>query len=119
VELHKRDLEPLSKLAKAGEFRDRTTGNHMTRKAHDSALVSVNIGLTPTPYVLEFAAPILDIGKIEIPDPVLLKDVCSMPRKTWATTSSKAARPSISARTPSSCLVTTRGTTDQGYRNSL
>jgi len=33
AEIHERELETLSKLAKAGEFRDRTTGNHLTRMA--------------------------------------------------------------------------------------
>src|ERR1700675_2343347 len=73
-EIHERELETLSKLAKAGEFRDRTTGNHLARMAKYSALVGVNIGLaTETVHVLEFASPMHDIGKIGIPDAVLLK----------------------------------------------
>ncbi len=64
----------LSKLAKAGEFRDRTTGNHLARMARYSALIGINIGLaTETVHVLEFASPMHDIGKIGIPDAVLLK----------------------------------------------
>src|SRR6266567_5206013 len=38
AEIHERELETLSKLAKAGEFRDRTTGNHLTRMARYSGL---------------------------------------------------------------------------------
>src|SRR5437868_9731743 len=73
-EIHKRELETLSKLAKAGEFRDRTTGNHLARMARYSALIGINIGLaTETVHVLEFASPMHDIGKIGIPDAVLLK----------------------------------------------
>ena len=73
-EIHERELETLSKLAKAGEFRDRTTGNHLARMARYSHLIGVNIGLaTETVHVLEFAAPMHDIGKIGIPDAVLLK----------------------------------------------
>ena len=45
AEIHERELETLSKLAKAGEFRDRTTGNHLTRMARYSALIGTNIGL--------------------------------------------------------------------------
>src|ERR1700687_1340202 len=72
--IHERELETLSKLAKAGEFRDRTTGNHLARMARYSALIGVNIGLaTDTVHVLEFASPMHDIGKIGIPDTVLLK----------------------------------------------
>src|SRR6202795_178664 len=74
AEIHERELETLSKLAKAGEFRDRTTGNHLARMARYSALIGVNIGLaTETVHVLEFASPMHDIGKIGIPDAVLLK----------------------------------------------
>jgi two-component system response regulator RpfG len=68
-------METLSKPAKAGEFRDRTTGNHLARMARYSALIGINIGLaTDTIHVLEFASPMHDIGKIGIPDSVLLKE---------------------------------------------
>src|SRR5438477_2790905 len=74
-EIHERELETLSKLAKAGEFRDRTTGNHLARMARYSALIGINIGLAPeTVHVLEIAAPMHDIGKIGIADSILLKD---------------------------------------------
>ena len=74
-EIHERELETLSKLAKAGEFRDQTTGNHLTRMARYSSLIGTNLGLAPeTVHVLEVAAPMHDIGKIGIPDSVLLKD---------------------------------------------
>jgi two-component system response regulator RpfG len=74
AEIHERELETLSKLAKAGEFRDRTTGNHLARMARYSSLIGVNIGLAPeTVHVLEVASPMHDIGKIGIPDAVLLK----------------------------------------------
>src|SRR6059036_349119 len=75
AEIHERELETLSKLAKAGEFRDRTTGNHLARMAKYSALIGANLGLAPeTVHVLEVAAPMHDIGKIGIPDSILLKD---------------------------------------------
>ena len=74
AEIHERELETLSKLAKAGEYRDRTTGNHLARMAKYSALIGTNLGLAAeTVHVLEFAAPMHDIGKIGIPDSVLLK----------------------------------------------
>jgi len=42
--------------------------------ARYSALIGINIGLaTETVHVLEFASPMHDIGKIGIPDAVLLK----------------------------------------------
>src|SRR5216110_1458175 len=75
AEIHERELETLAKLAKAGEFRDRTTGNHLTRMARYSALIGTNLGLAPeTVHVLEVAAPMHDIGKIGIPDSILLKE---------------------------------------------
>src|SRR5438128_220904 len=74
AEIHERELETLSKLAKAGEFRDRTTGNHLTRMAKYSALIGANLGLAAeTVHVMQFAAPMHDIGKIGIPDSILLK----------------------------------------------
>src|SRR5262249_58551050 len=38
AEIHERELETLAKLARAGEFRDKTTGNHLVRMAKYSAL---------------------------------------------------------------------------------
>jgi two-component system, response regulator RpfG len=75
AEIHERELETLAKLAKAGEFRDKTTGNHLMRMAKYSALVGQHLGLgAETVHVLEVAAPMHDIGKIGIPDSVLLKE---------------------------------------------
>jgi two-component system response regulator RpfG len=74
-EIHERELETLAKLAKAGEFRDKTTGNHLMRMARYSALIGTNLGLgAETAHVLEVAAPMHDIGKIGIPDAILLKE---------------------------------------------
>ena len=74
-EIHERELETLAKLAKAGEFRDKTTGNHLMRMAKYSALIGQHLGLgAETVHVLEVAAPMHDIGKIGIPDAILLKD---------------------------------------------
>src|SRR5512143_2861572 len=74
AEIHERELETLAKLAKAGEFRDKTTGNHLMRMGKYSSLIAHNLGLgSDTVHVLEVAAPMHDIGKIGIPDSVLLK----------------------------------------------
>jgi two-component system, response regulator RpfG len=75
AEIHERELETLSKLAKAGEFRDKTTGNHLMRMAKYSALIGQHLGLgAETVHVLEVAAPMHDIGKIGIADAILLKE---------------------------------------------
>jgi len=74
-EIHERELETLSKLAKAGEFRDKTTGNHLVRMARYSGLIAQNLGLGgDMVHVIEVAAPMHDIGKIGIPDSVLIKE---------------------------------------------
>src|SRR6059058_115768 len=74
-EIHERELETLAKLAKAGEFRDKNTGNHLTRMAKYSALIGRQLDLSAeTVHVLEVAAPMHDIGKIGIPDSILLKE---------------------------------------------
>jgi two-component system response regulator RpfG len=75
AEIHERELETLAKLARAGEFRDKTTGNHLIRMAKYSALVAHNLGLgAEMAHVIEVAAPMHDIGKIGIPDSVLIKE---------------------------------------------
>jgi two-component system, response regulator RpfG len=75
AEMHERELETLAKLAKAGEFRDKTTGNHLNRMAKYSALIGAHLGLgAETVHVLEVSAPMHDIGKIGIPDSVLIKE---------------------------------------------
>ena len=75
AEIHERELETLSKLAKAGEFRDKTTGNHLIRMAKYSALCANHLGLgAEMVHVIEVAAPMHDIGKIGIPDSVLIKE---------------------------------------------
>jgi len=74
TEIHERELETLDKLAKAGEFRDKTTGNHLQRMARFSSLIGHNLGLGgDTVHVLEVSAPMHDIGKIGIPDSILIK----------------------------------------------
>src|SRR5512136_937716 len=80
TEIHERELETLAKLAKAREFRDKTTGNHLTRMAKYSGLIGHNLGLgAETVHVLEVAAPMHDIGKIGIPDSILLKKGALLP----------------------------------------
>jgi two-component system response regulator RpfG len=75
AEIHERELETLAKLARAGEFRDKTTGNHLIRMARYSALCAHNLGLgAEMAHVIEVAAPMHDIGKIGIPDSVLIKE---------------------------------------------
>ncbi|MBI1425443.1 MAG: response regulator [Gammaproteobacteria bacterium] len=66
--------DTLIRLARAGEFRDSETGNHILRMAHYSRLIAEQLGLdTEICELVELASPMHDIGKIGIPDHILLK----------------------------------------------
>jgi two-component system response regulator RpfG len=69
-----REQETLFRLAKAGEYRDSDTGNHVLRMAKFSRLIAEGMGLDESRCrLIEMAAPMHDIGKIGIPDNILLK----------------------------------------------
>lgn len=69
-----REQETILRLAKAGEYRDEETGNHVVRMAKYAREIAEELGLTQTECDdIEYAAPMHDIGKIGIPDGVLLK----------------------------------------------
>jgi two-component system response regulator RpfG len=73
-QIRDREKETLFCLAKAGEFRDAETGYHIIRMARYSRLIAEAMGLTESHSALiEMAAPMHDIGKIGIPDQILLK----------------------------------------------
>lgn len=67
-------LEVIWRLAKASEFRDEDTGNHVMRVASYSRVIAEALGCAAD-FVekLFLTAPLHDIGKIAIPDAVLLK----------------------------------------------
>jgi two-component system response regulator RpfG len=69
-----REQETLLRLAKAGEYRDEDTGYHVVRMAKYSREIAEELGLSVRECdEIEYAAPMHDIGKIGIPDNVLLK----------------------------------------------
>lgn len=73
-EIRLREHETLLRLAKAGEYRDQDTGNHIVRMAKYSRLIAEQLGLPESECeTIELAAPMHDIGKIGIPDEILLK----------------------------------------------
>jgi two-component system response regulator RpfG len=73
-EIREREKETLLRLARAGEFRDEETGYHLIRMARYSRLIANAIGLErDEAESIELAAPLHDIGKIGIPDGILLK----------------------------------------------
>ncbi len=61
-------------LARAAEFRDDDTGHHVLRVGRYARLIGAELGLDPAYLeVLESAAQLHDVGKIGIPDAILLK----------------------------------------------
>jgi putative two-component system response regulator len=67
-------LEIVRRLGRAAEYRDNETGNHILRMSTATSLVGEHLGLSPERCTeLLNASPMHDIGKIGIPDAILLK----------------------------------------------
>jgi putative two-component system response regulator len=73
-DLEQAQLEILQRLALAAEYRDDCTGQHTQRVGELAAVLGRAIGL-PAEHVelIRRAAPLHDVGKIGIPDLILLK----------------------------------------------
>jgi response regulator RpfG family c-di-GMP phosphodiesterase len=64
----------ISKLSRLSTTRDEETGNHMHRVAHISRLIAAGLGHDASFCdMIYLAAPMHDIGKVGIPDKILLK----------------------------------------------
>ncbi|MEO7987191.1 MAG: HD domain-containing phosphohydrolase [Gemmatimonadales bacterium] len=73
-ELEESQLEVLERLCGAAEFRDDDTRKHTRRVAIIADALAANLGMDGrTCDLLRRAAPLHDVGKIAIPDRVLLK----------------------------------------------
>lgn len=73
-EVREREKETLLRLARAGEYRDEETGFHLVRMSRYARLIAAGLGLDHDEIeTIELAAPLHDIGKIGIPDQILLK----------------------------------------------
>lgn len=73
-EVEQRERETLSRLARAIELRDTGTSVYLERMAHVAGLIAEELGLSEEEAsLIELAAPLHDVGKIAIPDSVLLK----------------------------------------------
>jgi putative two-component system response regulator len=83
-ELEDTRLDVLRRLALVGEFRDNDTGMHVRRMSHYSRHLANLAGLPDDQcsMILD-AAPLHDIGKIGIPDGILLKQGTLDP-KEWS-----------------------------------
>jgi putative two-component system response regulator len=67
-------VEILKRLAVAAEYRDDATGQHTQRVGRTAALVSRALDLDDEEVeLIRYAAPLHDLGKIGVPDRILLK----------------------------------------------
>jgi putative two-component system response regulator len=74
VELEETQIEILERLALAAEYRDDDTGEHTKRVGQTSARIAQALGWTSAEVeLIRRAAPLHDVGKIAIPDSILLK----------------------------------------------
>ena len=72
--LEEAQVEIVERLAMAAEFRDDNTGQHTQRVGQMSALVARQLGLPDTQVsLIRRAAPLHDVGKIGVPDTILMK----------------------------------------------
>jgi putative two-component system response regulator len=73
-ELHMAHNETIQRLARAADYRDNETGMHILRMGHYSRILGKALGMSDEESVaLQNASVVHDIGKIGIPDHILLK----------------------------------------------
>ena len=73
-EILDREHEMIMRLSRAAEFRDPETGAHIQRMSNYSRLIAEQLGLSHEEQdILLRSAPMHDVGKIAIPDHILLK----------------------------------------------
>ena len=71
---HEAHMDTIHRLTLAGEYKDRDTADHVERIGRFSEVVARGMGLPPkTVDVVRNAAPLHDVGKVGIPDAILLK----------------------------------------------
>jgi putative nucleotidyltransferase with HDIG domain len=74
AELRSSRLEILQRLALVAEYRDDNTYQHTERVARTAYLVARELGLSPEQAAtVRQAAPLHDVGKLAVPDSILLK----------------------------------------------
>ncbi|MFC1235697.1 HD domain-containing phosphohydrolase [Vibrio sp. F74] len=83
-EINQSKLETIHSLGRAAEYKDNETGMHVMRMSHYCHVLALAVGLSQEEAdTLRDAAPMHDIGKIGIPDRVLLKPG-KLDREEWA-----------------------------------
>ena len=67
-------LDTINRLVAAMEYKDEETGDHLVKMSRYCTLIAEKMGLDhKTVELIQFASPLHDIGKIGIPDKILLK----------------------------------------------
>jgi putative two-component system response regulator len=73
-ELAQTRLESVERLARLAEYRDDATYEHPQRVGRAAALLAARLGLSPDAVeTIRRAAPLHDVGKVGVPDRILLK----------------------------------------------
>ncbi|HEV2971707.1 MAG TPA: HD domain-containing phosphohydrolase [Pirellulales bacterium] len=74
AELARSRLELIHCLGRVAEYRDNETGRHVIRVGRYAEIIAWKLGLDePTIELIAHAAPLHDMGKVGIPDNILLK----------------------------------------------
>ncbi len=67
-------LDTINRLVSAAEYKDEETGDHIVRMSRYCTLIADKLGLSEEMVkLIRYASPMHDIGKIGIPDNILLK----------------------------------------------
>lgn len=74
ADIRAREKEAILRLSRAAEYRDPETGAHLLRMSNYARLIAARLGLPDEEQelILE-ASPMHDVGKVGIPDAILLK----------------------------------------------
>ncbi len=73
-ELEKTQLQMVQKLGRAAEYRDNDTGTHILRMSYISSLMAKHLNFSDSEINnILYASPMHDVGKIAIPDHILMK----------------------------------------------
>ncbi len=73
-EIESTQREIIYTLAETGEMRSKETGNHVKRVAEYCSFIAKEVGLSEKQQnIIKVSSPLHDIGKVAIPDAVLLK----------------------------------------------
>ena len=73
-EVEERERETLARLARAIEYRDTGTSAYLERMSRFAGLIAEQMGMFEDEVrLIEMAAPLHDLGKIAIPDAILMK----------------------------------------------